>query len=105
MKMEYCVISPKLASDAQRERYTQLFPRATHFSFQILRGELKQGQSVSTNHKYTCDKRLMMKICAHDAGIIGHADDQLTYNGFVVLDCAVQTCNTMSACLGEALHG
>ena len=47
----------------------------------------------------------MMKICAHDAGIIGHADDQLTYNGFVVLDCAVQTCNTMSACLGEALHG
>lgn len=37
--------------------------------------------------------------------IIGHADDQLTYNGFVVLDCAVQACNTMSACLGEALHG
>lgn len=95
--MEHCVTSPKLASetrvtldsfeesDAQRKRYTQLFARATHLSFQILRGALKQGQGLSTNHKYTCDKWLITRY--DDGGIINHADDQLTYNRFVVLDC------------------
>ena len=69
------------SSDAQRGGYTQ-FSRATHFSFQILLGTLKQGQSLSTNRKYACDKWLMMKVCTHDTGTLRHADDHPSYNGF-----------------------
>lgn len=59
------------ASDAHSRNVeaTGNFSRTTHISFQILLGTLEQGpeqgQSLSTNHKYTCSKWLMMKVCAH----------------------------------------